>query len=294
MFCSTIIPTIGRQSLAGAVASVLTQEFAEADFEVIVVNDSGCPLPEAEWQHSPNVRILHTNRRERCVARNAGAAIARGHYLHFLDDDDILLPGAMAAFWQLAQKTGAHWLYGAYETVDNDGALVEQIFPAISGDIFALTVSGESLPFQCSLLQADRFHAVGGFDAHPAVLGVEDRDVGRRMAFESTVAYTPTVVAQIRIGPVGSTTNWNKLAEHDRWGREKSLRLQCATRRLRSSATSPYLRGRVTHACIASAWWNLERGNYLMAGSRFLTAFSLGSLHVLAPEFWQGLRRKRK
>ena len=44
VFSSTIIPTVDRPTLGRAVLSVLDQEFAEADFEVIVVNDSGAPL----------------------------------------------------------------------------------------------------------------------------------------------------------------------------------------------------------------------------------------------------------
>src|SRR5919108_3058002 len=94
IFCSIIIPTIGRSTLDRSVLSVLDQDFTQADFEVIVVNDSGQPLPEAGWHHSAQVHIINTNRRERSFARNSGAAIARGDYLGFLDDDDWLLQGA--------------------------------------------------------------------------------------------------------------------------------------------------------------------------------------------------------
>src|SRR4030067_3850837 len=103
MFCSTVIPAIGRPTLSRAVHSVLDQSFTADDFEVIVVNDSGAPLAEADWQNSERVRTMHTNRRERGVARNTGAAIAKGGYLHFLDDDDVLLPGALQAFWEFDQ-----------------------------------------------------------------------------------------------------------------------------------------------------------------------------------------------
>ena len=92
MFCSTIIPTIGRKSLDRAVQSVLDQDFPKTDYEVIVVNDSGEPLVDRKWAHSQIVKVVNTNRRERCVARNVGAALARGKYLHFLDDDDWMLP----------------------------------------------------------------------------------------------------------------------------------------------------------------------------------------------------------
>ena len=61
-------------------------------------------LPDMDWQHSEQVRVLNTNRRERSVARNTGAAVAKGKYLHFLDDDDILLPGALEAFWSLDES----------------------------------------------------------------------------------------------------------------------------------------------------------------------------------------------
>src|SRR5262245_17611149 len=100
MFSSTIIPTVGRHTLARAVNSVLSQNFDKDDFEVIVVNDSGQSLRQQDWQSSNRVKVINTNRRERSVARNAGASIARGKYLHFLDDDDWLFPDALCHFWQ--------------------------------------------------------------------------------------------------------------------------------------------------------------------------------------------------
>lgn len=183
MFSSTVIPTIGRPTLARAVQSVLDQDFDADDFEVIVVNDSGKPLPEEEWQKSSQVRVIETQRRERSVARNTGAAVARGKYLHFLDDDDILLPGALKAFWELSNKNpDADWLYGSWRTVDNAGEQVDEFQPGLTGNIFALLVSGEGLPLQASLLKTTSFFMAGGYDPMPTLTGVEDRDVGRRLA----------------------------------------------------------------------------------------------------------------
>ncbi|MFN3980311.1 MAG: glycosyltransferase family A protein [Caldilinea sp.] len=293
MFCSTIIPTIGRETLAVAVSSVLTQEGVFGDSEVIVVNDSGRSLPSAEWQQSPKVRILDTCRRERCVARNSGAAIARGKYLHFLDDDDILLPGALSALWQLSeQNQDATWLYGSYQTVDNNGALVSIWHPRLTGHIFPQLVAGESIPFQASLLLSSHFFAVGMFDPHPAILGVEDRDVGRRMAFSGRVAYQPSVVAQIRIGEQNSTTNWSTIAESDRWGREKALRLEGATTQLRRSAKSAYWRGRVFQAILASARWNLSRRAGFTAASRVVAALPFAGNAAFSRDFWSGVMRR--
>ena len=121
MFISTIIPTIGRPTLSRAIASVLDQEFQHDECEVIVVNDSGKELPAADWQERDNIRIISTNRRNRSIARNTGAAVARGQYFHFLDDDDWMLPGAFQAFWETAQQSSAGWIHGAFTLGDNNG-----------------------------------------------------------------------------------------------------------------------------------------------------------------------------
>lgn len=290
LFCSTIIPTIGRSTLTRAVSSVLDQAFQAAAHEVIVVNDSGQPLPAMPWQACERVRVIDTNRRERSVARNTGAAIARGRYLHFLDDDDILLPNALAAFWSLAQTTDAAWLYGSYQTVDNQGNLVAEFQPGITGNIFALLVAGEAIPFQTSLLESKCFYQAGAFD--PTITGGEDRDLGRRIALCGTVAYTPAFVARIRIGEQTSTTNWANLAEDDRWGREKALCDQRAYARLQASAASSYWRGRVSRAYIASTVWNWQRKQLLVAASRALSSLAFTGRQALTAGFWHGLRTK--
>jgi glycosyltransferase involved in cell wall biosynthesis len=293
MFCSTIIPTISRPSLARAVQSVLDQDFTAADFEVIVVNDSGKPLPEEDWQKSNHVRVINTNRRERSVARNTGAAIAQGSFLHFLDDDDILLPGALQAFWELSQRDkDAAWLYGSWRIVDNDGNQVDEFHPELRGNISALLVCGEGLPMQASLLRTDAFYAVGAYDAAPIITGVEDRDIGRRISLSGEIAFTAAVVAQIRIGEVGSSTNWKVIAEGDRWGREKALHAPKAFSRIRASITSNYWRGRTSRAYLASMLWNLKRRSLFVAVNRFFEGIAITGLHLFSAEYWRGFRTK--
>ncbi|MDJ0753662.1 MAG: glycosyltransferase family A protein [Ardenticatenaceae bacterium] len=290
MFCSTIIPTVGRPSLERAVDSVLSQDFPSAECEVIVVNDSGRPLPSQKWQLSNRVSLVTTQCRERSVARNTGAAVARGKYLHFLDDDDWLLPGALQAFWNLDQVSpAAVWLYGSYQTVDNVGCIVDIWEPGIRGNIFALQIAGESLPFQTSLLKTEVFHAVGGFDTDPAIIGVEDRELGRRMGLYGNVAYSPYRMAAIRIGEASSTTNWTTIGQSDRLGREKALRQNGVRARLQRSITDSRLAGRVSRGMFASALWNVEQHDFLTAGRRCGLSVLLGLPYVLSRRFWQGL-----
>jgi glycosyltransferase involved in cell wall biosynthesis len=290
MFCSTVIPTINRPTLSRAVNSVLNQTFTADSFEVIVVNDSGQPLPKMDWQQSGQVRVVHTNRRERSVARNTGAAIAKGRYLHFLDDDDVFLPGALEAFWELDQSSDAAWLYGGYQSVDNDGNLVEEFQPEVKGNIFALLVAGEAIPFQASLLEVEQFFAAGAFD--PKITGVEDRDLGRRIALSGTVARTSAIVASIRVGQQSSTTDWTRLAKDDRWGREKALNEPGSLARLRTSANSSYLHGRVSRAYFASTIWNVQNGNIFTAAGRAISGLAFAGHHILSANFWRGMRTR--
>jgi len=222
------------------------------------------------------------------VARNTGAAIARGKYLHFLDDDDWILPDAISALRALDQISDAVWLYGSYQTVDNEGSIIQEICPERKGNILAILVAGHGIPLQTSLIEAKAFFAAGGFD--PMITGVEDRDLGRRLALIGDIAYSPHIVASIRIGEQGSTTDWGRLAEDDRRGREKALSAPSSYARLRASAFSDYWRGRVSRAYFASSVWNLKRLNILTALSRGITGLVFAGGHAIRPKFWLGLR----
>ena len=287
-FCSTIIPTVGRSTLARAVESVLGQDSEPGLCEVIVVNDSGAPLAAEDWTQSPRVAVIETPRVERSLARNAGAALARGLFLHFLDDDDRLMPGAMQAFRDLhARHPVGTWLHGGYETVDNAGQQVDVFFPELQGDILVPLVAGESIPLQASLIRGDAFRAAGGFD--PEFVGVEDRDLGRRLARFAQICRIPVCVAAIRIGEQGSTTTWARIGEDDRTGREKILDTAGTAERLRSSARDAYWRGRIYRAYLGSTGWNAARGRWATMLRRAVASARMLDWRAATPAFWRGV-----
>ncbi|WKZ47772.1 MAG: glycosyltransferase family A protein [Anaerolineales bacterium] len=288
MFCSAIIPTIGRASLTRAVHSILDQGFTEADYEIIVVNDTGNPLPQMEWQHSPRVRTIVTQKRERSVARNTGAAVARGRYLYFLDDDDIMLPGALSEFWELSQKTDARWLFGGYQTVDNDGQIVAEFRPNLAGNISAWLIAGEGIPLQASMFRTDVFYEAGEFDVF--FTGAQDRDLERRISMRCNVCNTPFWVAQIRVGQERSSTDWSRLREFDRWGREKAFDQLNSFQSIWDSAQGKsHLHGRVCRAYLASAVWNLTRKFFSKFFSRLFLCGVFGIPYIFSPAFWNGV-----
>jgi len=287
MFCSTVIATIGRPELSRAVDSVLTQIFTAADFEVIVVNDSGKPLPVETWQTDPRVHIVSTQRRERCVARNVGAAIARGKYLHFLDDDDWLLPGAFESLWQLRQTTDAEWLYGGTQLVDRAGQRVIDLRHNVQGNGFIQAIAGEWIPLQSSLIETSIFFAVGGFN--PLITGAEDIDLLRRITLRGNLAETPALVACVGMGLENSSTDYVQALNDARQARELILSQRGAFARMRASATTPMWHGRIVRAYLTSAVWNLRRGRLFVAMSRIVFALmgsAFATYRIFLSVFW--------
>ncbi|MBN1259981.1 MAG: glycosyltransferase family 2 protein [Anaerolineae bacterium] len=299
MFCSTIIPTVARATLRRTVTSVLTQDFEDALFEVIVVNDSGAPLPPADWQNDDCVRVIHTQRRERSVARNAGAAIARGDYLHFLDDDDWLLPGALANLWQLAQAApDAVWLYGGTQLIDRAGTPLIELHHGLVGNIFAPVMAGEWIPLQSSLIRSQTFFAVGGFPALMAT--AEDVQLSRLVARVGDFAETGALIACYVAGEEGSTSDYAGQSPIRREAREDVLDQMGVFQRLRASVSQRtehrgYWYGRVVRIYLTSLLWNLARRRLLAGGSRGLhglACFVLALRWGLSPAFWQALLRQ--
>ncbi|MEU7190686.1 bifunctional glycosyltransferase family 2 protein/CDP-glycerol:glycerophosphate glycerophosphotransferase [Streptomyces sp. NPDC045369] len=98
---SVIVPARGVQGfLRACLDSVLEQ--SHRDVEVIAVDDCSADATGAiidEYAHrDPRLTALHQRRPSGAgPSRNAGAALARGDYLLFLDGDDTLAPGALAA-----------------------------------------------------------------------------------------------------------------------------------------------------------------------------------------------------
>lgn len=293
LLVSCIIATYKRDEwLARAVNSVLSQEFS-GELEVIVVNDSGEPLKYAPWQEDPRVTVITTQRAERCFARNTGAAISRGEYLHFLDDDDMLLPGAYAALIQAAETTGAAWVYGWYECVDDDGNLLYTLKPVRRGKLFAAVVAGDNLPLSVSLIDRKGFFDVGGFDAR--FITSQDAELFKRITMCYTVQPVQQVLARVRVGPQGATTTrWAVAEEMGRMLRELAFAdpkcVRCIFESLREIRDDG-VRGKLVRYYLGSAWRHLRNFSILTALSRAGVAARLSLFGLPRAIFFKELLR---
>ena len=100
MQVSVVIPTLNRlHYLTEALASLVAQ--SSRDWEVVVVDDGSDPPVDREWIRSQlgerEFRLIrHPSPRGVAAAKNAGAAVASGELITFLDDDDWLEDTAVA------------------------------------------------------------------------------------------------------------------------------------------------------------------------------------------------------
>ena len=290
MFCSTIIPTVGRPTLTRAVESVLSQTILSSDFEVIVVNDSGFPLPEADWQKSERVQVIHTNRRERSVARNTGAAIAKGKYLHFLDDDDWVTSDAYHHLWELSQLSDASWLYGITQLVDRQSNPTIKLRHELQGNCFVQAMAGEWIPLQASLIERNTFFDIGGFN--PLLTGPEDIDLLRRVLLIGDLAETENHIATVIMGGEGSTTDYVQHPHASRLAREDILDAPNSFQRMRASATNSIWLGRMLRIYLTSAVWNLMHRRIFHVLSRIihvLLDLIIAGINILSRDFWQAV-----
>lgn len=105
---SVVIPTYDRpQMLAEAISSALNS--GSTDIEVLVVDDHPTrSASECPWCHGQDrrVRLLRSGPSAGgAIAKNIGADAASGRILVFLDDDDLLCPGACSRIIDAFSKT---------------------------------------------------------------------------------------------------------------------------------------------------------------------------------------------
>lgn len=122
------------QSLARAVEGILSQSVAA--LELLLVDDGSTDgsgdLCRAFARNDPRVRALHQENAGICAARNHGLRCAKGRYITFCDDDDLLLPNALQTLLNLAEKNAADVARTGYRLLREgaDGTLRELPHPA--------------------------------------------------------------------------------------------------------------------------------------------------------------------
>ena len=92
---SVIIPVYnGEKYLRESIESIFSQTYTS--LELIVVDDGSTDQSRLIANSYPGIRYIFQNNAGHASARNRGIQTARGHYLSFLDADDLWLPEKLA------------------------------------------------------------------------------------------------------------------------------------------------------------------------------------------------------
>ncbi|WP_194793329.1 glycosyltransferase family 2 protein [Raineyella fluvialis] len=107
---SAVVPFCGVESYIGAcLESIRAQTLA--DFEVILVDDGSedrsAEIAAEVCAADPRFRVVTQQRRGPGPARNRGIAEADGHYLMFVDSDDLLAPRAFEQLTSSLEESGS-------------------------------------------------------------------------------------------------------------------------------------------------------------------------------------------
>lgn len=118
-FFTLLLTTCDRPALLrDALYSVLAQ--SGSSFEIILVDDGAVPDFVPELLRDPRVVYVNKRHHSRGVAgsRNIGMALARGRYLCFLDDDDLLAADCLAWMQAACEQHPGCAVFGNFHRVE--------------------------------------------------------------------------------------------------------------------------------------------------------------------------------
>lgn len=217
---TVIVPTRNRPELLGScLESLARQRYPAARFEVVVVDD-GSPHPVTDVVLGYRERLRVSAHRQPnggpAAACNAGAGVARGTYLAFIDDDCEAAPDWLATYEQAFRGDGRPVLLGGWTLNPDPGRLLPEISQLIlrtmrlryrpeRGGIYFFGAANIAV-------RADEFHRIGGFDT--SFTTAEDRELCDRWLHQGGMLtdVPGASVSRYEIAPHGvsrGTSRWS-------------------------------------------------------------------------------------
>ena len=130
---SVVIPAYNAQKfISRCISSALASDLK--DIEVIAVDDGSTDetkdiLSWYENMYPQFFKKIFKKNGGAAEARNYGIAESKGHYIAFIDSDDMIRPDAYSTMYDSLQKTGADIAIGRLYKVDNDKYYVRHTLP---------------------------------------------------------------------------------------------------------------------------------------------------------------------
>ncbi len=200
---SVVVPAYRSPARLADALQALRGSRCPVPFELICVDDGSDDRGETAAvadRYADRVVRLDAPSAGPAAARNAGATIAVGEWVCFVDADVRVGPDTLSALWQSIQRhPEASAIFGCYDARVADQPLVSQ-YRNLMHRYVHLRGAGPAETFWAGLgaVRRDRFVAVGGFDAarfpRPSVedidLGYRLRDAGDRLVLDPSIEAT--------------------------------------------------------------------------------------------------------
>jgi glycosyltransferase involved in cell wall biosynthesis len=210
---SIIVPCYNcRHFVAEALQSALSQTYG--NIEVVVVDDGSTDGSAAIVQNFP-VRLFRETHRGVSAARNHGVRVSTGEYLVFLDSDDRLLPGAVAAgVAALEHDLQCGMAVGAHNFITQFGEqIATRAKPVQLRDGYELLLRSNFI--ECTSSVIFRRSLFNGNDVFRSNLrGAEDYELYLRVARASPIFCHSQVLADYRLHSCNASHNAKVMLTH--------------------------------------------------------------------------------
>lgn len=203
---SVVIPCYGQARFLGeAIESALEQE--GVPIETIVVDDGSPDATHEVAARYPQVRYVWQPNQGISAARNTGMRESSGTYIAFLDADDRLLHGALAAGLAcFSEHPDAAFVYGDFRYMTEAGAPLERRHrPRLDVDLYGgMLVRNHVEMTSTVLFRRDVLEQAGGFIT--SLRSAEDYELLLRLARQHPTHFHGALVAEYRrYGHYGSS-----------------------------------------------------------------------------------------
>jgi glycosyltransferase involved in cell wall biosynthesis len=198
IFFSIIIPTYNRAHFIDkTIDSLLKQQYT--NYEIIVVDDGSTDNTEAVVKKyvSPNFTYVKKQNGERAVARNFGAAMAKGEYINFFDSDDLAYPNHLEEASKLINKhQDPEWFHLSFVTATPEGVITRQMDNNTNPTLNHQLYLGNSLSCNGVFIRKD-IALQHTFNEDRQLSASEDYELWCRLAARFPLYYSNTVTSVI-------------------------------------------------------------------------------------------------
>jgi len=163
----------GERFLRSALESLYAQDYQP--FEVVLVDDGSSDGSAAIARTFPGLRYLRQENQGQAAARNTGLSLARGEFVAYLDDDDLIPPHKLRrqAKYLVANPQVGCVLARQQIMLEPDVDPPEWLSrDPVFGDL-------DGVPLVSAMIRTQLLREIGGFD--PSYRFAEDRDLFVRL-----------------------------------------------------------------------------------------------------------------